>query len=335
MATSQPIMKPARVDSTRELILSFFPPETHKNASLQQLTERVETFTRAGMRRTRLDALVNLCNWLRQPDSRIPDLKDSGAFPSLNSSEWRREHVWLCLLQSSVELRDRYLAGVASILEETDGVSLFAEAGMPSDRGLIPEAADRIFNVLLPAPREETELAKLFLRLFPTQAEVERFFSLPADQLLKVVALLVPVDIPEAWDKPVASLLDAFCLLGARVQGLGLSEKLRVRSSPRPVQQSPFYRLGRAGDTLVETLRTGQGTASAAQAWKAVVAECRAEMSAIVAHLDARGVNLDIVWDVVQRDLPALANVARAELALLRSRERAGHNRGDDLGIGL
>jgi len=305
MATSQPIMKPARVDSTRELILSFFPPETHKNASLQQLTERVETFTRAGMRRTRLDALVNLCNWLRQPDSRIPDLKDSGAFPSLNSSEWRREHVWLCLLQSSVELRDRYLAGVASILEETDGVSLFAEAGMPSDRGLIPEAADRIFNVLLPAPREETELAKLFLRLFPTQAEVERFFSLPADQLLKVVALLVPVDIPEAWDKPVASLLDAFCLLGARVQGLGLSEKLRVRSSPRPVQQSPFYRLGRAGDTLVETLRTGQGTASAAQAWKAVVAECRAEMSAIVAHLDARGVNLDIVYalDVIEKSL--------------------------------
>ena len=313
MAASQPMMtKTSRVDSTRDLLLALFPPNAQKNASLQQLADRVETFTRAGTRRTRLDALVGLYAWLRASDHRMPGLPHASVHPALNSSAWRRERVWLSILQSSDEIRDRCYAGIASILDETDGVSLFAESGMPSDRGLLPEAFDRLFNNLLPAPREEAELAKLFLRLFPTQKEVDRFFSLPPDLLNDTVSLIAPVNIPEAWNVPVASLLDAFCLLGARVQGLGLSEKLRQRSNPCPVQQSPFYRLTRAGDILVEALRAKDATASAAQAWKAVVAECRAEMTAIVAHLDARGVNLDIVYalDVIEKSLARMELVS-------------------------
>jgi site-specific recombinase len=317
MAASQPTRKPARVETTRELLLGLFPPEDQKNASLQHLADHVETFTRAGTRRARFDALVDLYSWLNIRDTRIPDLKNTPIFPALNSTEWHRERVWLCILQASDEIRDRYFAGIAAILDETDGISLFAESGMPSDRGLLPEALDRLFNTLLPAPREETELAKLSLRLFPTQTEVERFFSLPADQLNKILPLIAPVEIPEAWEKPVASLLDAFCLLGARIQGLGLSEKLRVRSTPCPVQQSPFYRLTRAGDELVEALRKHEGAASAAQAWKAVVAECRAETTAIVAHLDARGVSLDIVYalDVIEKSLARMELISGTLLA--------------------
>ena len=306
MAASQPMMtKSSSVDSTRNLVLSLFPPQSQKNRTLQQFADRVETFTRAGTRRARLDALVNLYAWLRIRDARIPAFKSEPLPFALGSSEWRREGVWLSVLRSSDEIRDRYYAGVASILDETDGISLFAESGLPSDRGLLPEAFDRLFNNLLPAPREESELARLFLRLFPAQKEVDRFFSLPPDALNYIVSLIAPVNIPEAWDVPFASLLDAFCLLGARVQGLGLSEKLRLRSNPCAVQQSPFYRLTHAGDDLVEALRKKDGAAAAAQAWKAVVAECRAEMSAIVAHLDARGVNLDIVYalDVIEKSL--------------------------------
>ncbi len=317
MAATQPIIQTTHVDSTRDLVLSLFPPEVRKNASLQGLADRVETFTHAGTRRARLDAVVDLYSWLRERDSRIPQLATTPAFSDLEGSKWARESVWLSILQTSEEIRDRYFAGVAAILDETDGVSLFAQSGMPSDRGLLPEAIDRLFSILLPAPREEAELAKLFLRLFPTQTEVDRFFSRPPDHLNAVIALFAPIDIPEAWDKPVASLLDAFCLLGARVQGLGLSEKVRVRSNSCPVQQSPFYRLTRAGDFLVDALRKQDGTAAAAQAWKAVVAECRAEMSAVVAHLDARGVNLDIVYalDVMEKSLARMQLISGTLLA--------------------
>jgi site-specific recombinase len=317
MAPSQPMMKPAPVETTRDLLLSLFPPAAQKNASLQQLADRVEAFTRAGTRRARLDALVHLHSWLRARDTHIPGLSQEPIFPALASPDWRREGVWLSILRSSDEIRDRYFAGIASILDETDGVSLFAESGMPSDRGLLPEALDRLFNNLLPAPREEAELAKLFLRLFPTQKEVDRFFSFPPDVLNSAVSLIVPVDIHEAWEVPFASLLDAFCLLGARVQGLGLSEKLRLRSNPCPVQQSPFYRLTRAGDILVDALRKKDGTASAAQTWKSVIGECRAELAAIVAHLNTRGVNLDIVYalDVIEKSLARMELISGTLLA--------------------
>jgi uncharacterized protein with HEPN domain len=47
------------------------------------------------------------------------------------------------------------------------------------------------------------------------------------------------------------------------------------------------------------------------------------------------GVNLDIVWDIVERELPALARMAGVELTVRRSRARSGRDLGEDLGIGL
>jgi site-specific recombinase len=141
------------------------------------------------------------------------------------------------------------------------------------------------------------------LRLFPTQREVERFFNMPSQLLDQIEEFSVPIHHPDVWEKPVSWLLDAFSLLGARVQGLGLSEKLRTRSQAGSVQESAFYRLTRSGDALIDALRRQQDVASCAQSWKATVGECRAELDRIVAHLDARGVNLDIVYalDVVEK----------------------------------
>jgi site-specific recombinase len=305
------------VESTRNLILSLFPPERQGNSSLRELTDRAEAFTRAGTLRTRLDALAQLFQWLRQRDSHIPELRTELEPDASQGAEWRRERVWLAILDSSPTVRDRFHAGIASILEDTDGVSLFAEAGLPNDRGLLPETVDRLFRIVLPAPREETELARLFLRLFPTKKEVDRFFNLSQDRLERIAALFAPIEIPEAWGRPLASLLDAFCLLAARVQGLGLSEKLRIRSQGGPVQQSPFYRLPRASDALVEAVEKHDEVASAAQNWKAVVADCRAELDAIVTHLDARGVNLDIVYalDVIEQSLARMEIISGALVA--------------------
>ena len=300
-----PPARGGRLESTHNLILALFPKDQHANASLLQLADRMEAVIRAGTLRSRLDAVVSLFVWLRQRDARIPEptsVSDAGPWAG---PEFRREGVWIAVLDASPELRDRYVAAVASILEETDGTSMFAEAGLPTDRGLLHEFFERIFRVVLPAPREETDLAKLFLRIFPTHTEIDRFFNLPPRELGKIASVIAPVEYPEAWERPLASLLNAFCLLAARVQGLGLSEKLRVRGQGRPVQQSPFYLLQHASDDLVAAVRGGQNVAEIAQAWKSAVADCRTELSVIVSHLDESGVNLDIVYamDVIEQSL--------------------------------
>jgi site-specific recombinase len=308
----------ARVDSTRNLVLSLFPAQVHANRSLQTLADLLEVFTRAGTLRARLDALVELHSWLRRKDHRLPELSPATGSFAGTGPEWRRERVWLAILESSPTLRDRYHAGIASILEETDAISLFAQAGLPTDRGLIPETFDRFFRIVLPAPREETELAKLLVRLFPTQKEVERFFSQTPDQLKELATQITPVEIPEAWEKPLAALRDAFYLLAARAQGLGLSENLRIRGQGGPVQQSPFHHLMLTTNALLEAVLDKQGAADAAQNWKAAVAACRAELQAIVTHLDTRGVNLDVVYamDVIEQSLKRMELVCGVLVAL-------------------
>lgn len=293
------------MESTRQLVLSLFPSQVHANRSLQTLASLLETFTRAGTLHARLDALVALFAWLRRKDDRLPELKLTAGANFSTGSEWRRERVFLSVLKASPVLCDRYHAGIAAILEETDAVSLFAKAGLPTDRGLISETFDRFFGIVLPAPREENDLSKLFLRLFPTEKEVRRFFSQSTEQLREVATQLAPVESPEAWEKPHAALRDAFYLLAARVQGLGLSENLRVRGRGGPVQQSSFYRFMLASNAVLEAAQQHKDVADAASNWKASVADCRAEIQAIVTHLDARGVNLDIVYamDVIEQSL--------------------------------
>jgi site-specific recombinase len=293
------------LESTRNLVLSLFPPPEHANRSVQTLADLLEVLTRAGTLRARLDALVNFHGWLRRKDSRLPELRPVDGFHAGIGPEWRRERVWLSILESSPELRDRYHAGIAAILEETDAVSLFAQAGLPNDRGLLSESLDRLFRIVLPAPREETDLARLLLRLFPTQAEIDRLFSRSQDQLIFLASKLSPSEYPEAWERPVASLRDAFYLLAARAQGLGLSEDLRVRGKGGPVQQSPFHQLMLTSNALLGAVQANQEVAGAAQNWKAAVADCRAELQAIVNHLDTRGVNLDVVYamDVIEQSL--------------------------------
>lgn len=301
------------MDSTRNLILALFPAAEQGNRSLQELADRAETFTRAGTLHQRLDAFVDLFSWLRGTDYKISDPLPMPVESTVwMGAEWKRERVWVSILAASDEVRDRYHAAIVSILEETDGVALFAQSGLPTDRGLFPETVDRFFRVVLPAPREETDLSKLFLRLFPTQREVERFFNMPTQLLDQIEEFSVSIHHPGVWDKPVSWLFDAFSLLGARVQGLGLSEKLRTRSQAGSVQESAFYRLTRDGDALIDALRRRQDVAACAQSWKATVGECRAELERIVAHLDARGVNLDIVYalDVVEKSLLRMEIIA-------------------------
>jgi site-specific recombinase len=297
--------------STSEIILSLFPASARDNGPLRELAFRAERFTSAGVLALRLDALVALFKFLRKPDRDIPEpIAATQNTPEkvaahFSDPDLKRELVWVSILEGSDEIRDRYREGIAAILAETNGISLFAQSGLPTDRGLVTEMSDRFFSRILPAPREDADLSKLFLRIFPSEKEVDRFFSLPAVLLDHIAHLTAPPEDSSAWHPVVESLLGAFCLLGARVQGLGLSENLRVRSEQLPIQHLAFYRLPRAADSLVLAIRTRDGIPEAVQTWHATLGDCHKELRTIVAHLDTRGVNLDVVYalDVIHRSL--------------------------------
>jgi site-specific recombinase len=307
------------VESTQELVLALFTPIERGNAALQQLAIKFEALTSATTLPLRLDAFVALYAWTRDSDGTIcaPLPSAPHAAEDAPDPDRKRSLVWTSILESSPELLARYRSSVALILRETNGLTFFASSGLPSDRGLPAETSKRLSRILLPSPREDIDLSKLFLRMFPTDKDVDRFFNTPAEHFDRIVSLAAPPEDSDAWPPMVETLLDAFCLLAARIQGLGLSEELRTRSRTGPLQQSPFYRLMRSGDSLVAAVKTVDGVSLAEKGLKQTIDDCRAELQSIITNLDSNGVNLDVVYvlDVIKQSLLRMEAIAAVLVA--------------------
>jgi site-specific recombinase len=194
---------------------------------------------------------------------------------------------------------------VASILKETSSVALFAEAGMPGERGFVAEAGDRLLDAILPSPREERDLSGLLRRLFPTAAEVARFDRLPDPLFEEVAEVVFPADDSAAVDRLRAGFADAFRLLACRAQAQGLAEKLRQRSPEGRVVESPFFALGGASEAVLSAWFAGGPVTTAAASWREVCAACRRAMGHVGQRLETDGVSVDIVYglEVVERCL--------------------------------
>jgi site-specific recombinase len=295
------------VESTQDLIVSLFPPGDRSNFSLKQLASKVEALTSATTLPTRLDAFIDLYAWVREEDAAICDplsTAPSIAAEAMDSSR-KRSLVWASILESSREVLNRYQASIGLVLRETDGLTFFAVSGLPSDRGLLAETRERLSRILLPSPREDTDLSKLCLRMFPSNKEIDRFFNTPAEHFDRIVSLAAPPEDSDAWPPVIETMMDALCLLAARVQGLGLSEDLRTRSRTGAVQQSPFYRLTRSADSLISALKTRDNVALADKGFRQTVDDCRVEVQSIVVNLESNGMNLDVVYviDVIRQNI--------------------------------
>jgi len=291
-----------------ELVLAAIPPAERVPREAATLAERLGALDAAPDLASRLDALVRLVRWTRTWRSFLPP-----GHPEEPLSETRlsRLHELLDLLERAPAIRERVQRTVGRILAESDALALFAEAGIPAQRGFFAEFGDRLMNKLLPQPRDDRDLAKLLRHLFTGRAEVERFLQLPPDDLQRTARLLMPPAGDAAWSGIEAALADAFRLLAARVQAEGLSEKLRSRSRPGPVSASPFYRLARSSEAVLDAWSGGRVRNGAAVDWRACCAACRQEMAEIHRRLETEGVSTGIVFglEVLERCLRRMEQV--------------------------
>ena len=135
---------------------------------------------------------------------------------------------------------------------------------------------------------------------------------MPPEISQRLVNAFAPAGRSAHWQPIVHSLCEAFCLLGVRVQALGLSEKLRARSSPSPLLESPFFQLARTTQTLEHCVRNEQDSAAVLERWREVLGTVRKEMKVIVQRLEETGVNLDVVYslDVISQGLNRMEAIA-------------------------
>ena len=280
--------------SIREHVVTFLDRGLGSDHDAYELAGSFEALEDAGSLAHRLDALIALIDWTRQGPTDAAGLPDRSRLIKVID-------VLEALPDVRLSLQDTF----ADILSETEGVNLFGETGIPGDRGFVAELTDRVMGRILPEPSDDHDLARLVSRLYASRAEAESFRLVASELFHRIVGALAPADRPEIWAPLKTAFADGFRLLAIRVQAQGLSTKLRARSHPASVAQSPFHLLALNSDALMDAWRAGEDVSPPARSWREFCLACRAETAEVSRRLESEGVSVDIVYglEVLERCL--------------------------------
>ncbi|MDX2052970.1 MAG: hypothetical protein SFV15_11295 [Polyangiaceae bacterium] len=207
--------------------------------------------------------------------------------------------VLLEALEASSQWQSAAQQLFASILDSVDAVPLF-ESGLPNDRGIWEESKDRLARRFLPSLRDESDLGALVLGWFSDRRAVAWLGAITPEDASRVAALLPAT----GTERLRQGLLDSIALIAARTSALGLSREMRARSPRTGLGDSPFFKLPRVCDALLD----GQGTIDACSAQ---ITASRIALGSVLTHLERYGVSVDVVYriEVIDKSLTRLAQL--------------------------
>ncbi len=248
-----------------------------------ELAARVDAFCNAPDLRRRSAALIRLTRWIRP------------ANPGASSDQ-----TLSCLvtyLETNPEVRTRFQASAAVLLSELNSLSLFAEAGIPSDHSFPSEITQRLAAKLLPSAREASDTSKLLVTLYSTRRDAQQFLSIPPELFARMAAVFAAPDDTLVWRRQQRDLYEAMRLLAARISGIGVQPEVRDRSTTTAVSDSPFYQLSGATEEMLRHTGTEHVQRAFAD-WTAVVRRCRRELREVHRHMESAGVSVELIFDL-------------------------------------
>jgi site-specific recombinase len=263
----------------------------------EAIRRHIDAFVRADTLTERSDAFVALVRWTRRGwDQRSTALGDT--------QDGARVDRLIEFLENADERR-RFQVALGELLAETDGTNALAHAGIPSERGFLAELGERVTNKVLPRPRNDHDLGTLVRLLIRSDADVGRLARMPQDRLARLADVLCPAHHPAAIEKLRRSFANGFRLLATWVKAQGLSPKIRKRSRPGDLTESPFCRISSVSETVVERWLTGQVTEVDGAIWRRECEQCRQELVEIHHLIEREGVSTHVVYglEVIERCL--------------------------------
>lgn len=295
-------------DAILSRIHAALHPQRQVPDELHKLADRLAGLIAAADLPDQLDAWRALMSWLAGGALWNDVYIDSA---DVHGPATQRFAVLMDVLAAHPDLAAAVRRALRLILDETDGANLFGEVGIPGDRGFVSEFADRLTTRLVPSPRDDHDLAHMMARSFQRKKDLTLIRGIQPSTFQRALTLLFPADEPEMRSALRRAMADGFRLLSARVQGEGLSFKLRARSEARPVASSPFKQLADSGENLLCAWEQGRLTTQLVEAWQDDVAACRADMQVISSRLETEGISVDIVYglDVLARCLVRMESI--------------------------
>ncbi len=263
----------------------------------EDLRPAVEAFCQADSLRKRRTAFVQLVRWTRAGQRK--------------AAQSPRLLAVVQLLESDGDLRRRVQQSLRELLAELDCLSLFAEAGLPSVHPFMTEIMQRTVAKIIPSARQDPDARKLLSDLYSSEQYARQFAAITPDVFARITRALTPDDAG-FWHRQDHDLEEALRLLTSRIGGLGLQPEMRERSSPARIARSPFYELVLKTEELIGSSSTAEAT-EVLDAWKQVVARCRAEMDIVYEHMETAGISVELVFDlkILQACLARMETIAK------------------------
>ncbi len=222
----------------------------------------------------------------------------------------RRLHELLSLLEGDVDLRVSFQKVFHAMLDETQAVRLFAEAGLHPRESLWSELARRVVERILPSAQADADLSKLVFQLHPDDRYISEFLDWPEELFERTVRALSPDNDSHVWNRQREDLRQAVVLLGTHVAGVGLSPEVRERCHPYAVEASPFYRVQRLAGELVRSGSTSESQ-GLLKALREETILCRAELEYMHERMEEAGVSTALEFDMftIERALRRLTRI--------------------------
>ena len=274
----------------------------------RELVSSAEAFCQASSLSERTAALIRVVGWIRKSGASVADLSGLQGLVEY--------------LEANADQRARFQVAFANLLSELNCVSLFAEAGIPSDHSFVSEIGYRISARVLPSAREQSDAAKLLVTLYPNEKNVKRFLESPPELFQRLIAVLIPPGDPEFASHEHQDLQEALRLLSSRVSTLGLEPEVRARASSPGVSDSPFYQIVSCTEELIVATEPA-GTQTVLAHWQGVVHRCRTEMVRVHQDMETAGVSVELIFDLRKiaaclARMEAIVDVLTAETSAAR-----------------
>lgn len=281
--------------AVRVLAQNCLAAKGHDPVLVEELSWRLGHFTAASSLGLLVESWLDLQSWVRGAGRKLRWWRTGEGRGSKKTRRLLRIEMFAEVLEEEPAVREQVQDSIRQILSVSQSTDLFATAGIPSDRGFIPELWERLMSRLLPEPRDDQSVEKLLQRQFPTRREAAEFNRLPPEIFERVAHLLFPLERGDIAESLAGDLADGFRLLASRVQAHGLSQPLRARSREVCVNNSPFYRLNVSSQALADAWQEGAGVTDRFLAWTENAKRCQEEADHISERLESEGVSVEIV----------------------------------------
>ncbi len=191
-------------------------------------------------------------------------------------------------------------------LRELRAIGLLCETGLPRANAFTHELFDRLASKVLPALPAEDDMAEVFRRLFPEDADAGWIAALPPAALAGIADLIehgAGVDGEQLGAHFWRDTADALLILASQVQAIGLSQRVRQRTASERPLDMPFAGLSAAVHAYVEDVAGAERFDVHEAAVRSFVARCLRALDDVSGHLEDYGVSIDLVYQIERAQL--------------------------------